>query len=353
MSFEKHPGAKVSGCFFLLAWMSMLDVASKIVATMLQAFYTDQFVLPLPQTHRFPMRKYSLLREALTLAGVVDCGNFHVPQPVTLEQLNLAHEAEYVRRAVTGELTRSEILRIGFPWSPQLIERSRRSSGATYEAGKVALQSGFSANLAGGTHHAQWDCGEGYCVFNDSIVAARSLQQDGLIRRAVIVDTDVHQGNGTAQIARGDDSIFTFSMHGAKNFPLRKEISDLDIALADGTTDGEFLDELETGLKQSIDAARPDIIVYLAGADPFLDDTLGRLKLTKSGLAARDRVVYQTAIAKGLPVVVSMAGGYARNVLDTVEIHFQSIAQGAEMLLGCPQKTFPDSLNLTSATLSR
>ncbi len=318
----------------------------------MKAFYTDHFVLPLPQTHRFPMRKYALLREALRIAGVVEENDFHVPAPVSIDQLNLAHDSDYIRRATTGELLRSEILRIGFPWSPQLIERSRRSSGATYEAGKVALQEGFSANLAGGTHHAQWDCGEGYCVFNDSIVAVRSLQQDGLIRRAVIVDTDVHQGNGTAQIAREDESLFTFSIHGAKNFPLRKEVSDLDVALPDETGDDAFLEHLAQGLDVSIDASRPDLLIYVAGADAFHDDTLGRLALSKEGLAERDRLIYQTARQKGIPVVVTMAGGYAHNVFDTVEIHFQSISQGAAVLLGCPQKQFPDPASLTNEFIS-
>lgn len=299
----------------------------------MQVFYTDQFVLPLPAAHRFPMRKYSLLREALRNNGVVQESEFHVPPAVTIDQLNLAHDRDYVRRAVDGELTRSEILRIGFPWSPQLIERSRRSSGATYEAAKVALLEGFSANLAGGTHHAQWDCGEGYCVFNDSIVATRGLRQEGLVRRVLIVDTDVHQGNGTAQIARDDETIFTFSIHGARNFPLRKELSDLDVPLPDGTGDEAFLDALTDGLQISLRRSRPDLIIYLAGADPFEHDTLGRLAVSKQGLAERDRIVYQTAKQHGLPVVVTMAGGYAKDIQDTVDIHFHSIAMGAQLLL--------------------
>lgn len=301
------------------------------------AYYTDEFVLPLPARHRFPMQKYSLLRARVQDSGLVDENTLLPPSAASDEQLALAHSDDYIERATSGRLSRKEVQRIGFPWSSQLIERSRRSVGATIEAAEKALEFGFAANLAGGTHHAFRDCGEGYCVFNDSIVAARVLQGTGKSKCILVLDADVHQGNGTASIARGDSTIITFSIHGAKNFPLRKESSDYDIPLRDGTEDDEFLVLLESGLQTVFRETSPDFVIYLAGADPFSGDTLGRLNLSKKGLATRDLVVYEYCRQKGLPVVVSMAGGYAKDVHDTVAIHYHSICSGAEILLG--QKT--------------
>lgn len=296
----------------------------------MKVWYTDHFVLPLPPEHRFPMQKYALLRQRVADAGLASA--LLVPTAATDEQLGQAHVAEYVRRVQNGELTPAEVRRIGFPWSPAMVERSRRSSGATIEACRAALREGVGVNLAGGTHHAFADCGEGYCVFNDSAVAARAMQAEGLARRVVILDCDVHQGNGTAAILRGDDTVFTFSIHGARNFPLRKEVSDLDVALADGTGDEAYLAALEVGLRQSLERARADLAIYLAGADPFVEDRFGRLALSKEGLARRDRIVFEQCRAAGLPVAVTMAGGYARRVEDVVDIHFQTVNLAARVV---------------------
>ena len=225
--------------------------------------------------------------------------------------------AAYLQRVVSGELAAEEQRRIGFPWSPQMVERSRRSSGATLAAARAALEEGVGVNLAGGTHHAFRDRGEGYCVFNDSAIAALTLQAEGRVRRVVILDCDVHQGNGTAAILAGDPSVFTFSIHAANNFPFEKEASDLDIELPDGTGDRDYLQALEKGVCRALSAAQADLAIYLAGADPFEGDRLGRLKLTKSGLAARDRMVFELCHASGVPVAVTMAGGYARRIEDT------------------------------------
>ena len=233
---------------------------------------------------------------------------------------------------MAGTLTGKEVRRIGLPWSEKLVERSRRASGGTLDACLAALEDGFAANLAGGTHHAFADRGEGYCVFNDSAIAAHAVQTEGFVERVVVVDTDVHQGNGTAAILRGDPSVFTFSIHGAKNFPFHKEESDLDVALPDGTDDSEFLDALEGGLERALEESRAELAIYLAGADPFEDDRLGRLSVTKKGLAERDRLVLESCRERGLPVAVTMAGGYARDVEDTVDIHFQSIERAARLL---------------------
>jgi acetoin utilization deacetylase AcuC-like enzyme len=293
-------------------------------------FYSDTFVLPLPEGHRFPMEKYAMLRQRVVDSGIVVPHSLQVPPAATDELLLRAHTSDYVCRMQQGQMTPQEIRRIGFPWSPQMVERSRRSSGATFEACKAALRDGYAANLAGGTHHACSDHGEGFCIFNDSAVAARAVQAEGLVRQVVVIDCDVHQGNGTAQILRGDPTIFTFSIHGAKNFPFRKEQSDLDIELDDGTDDQTYLDALESGLMQAIELSRAELAIYLAGADPFGGDKLGRLALTKLGLAERDRMVFDFCEQAGIPIAISMAGGYGRNIADTVDIHFQTVSAAAK-----------------------
>jgi acetoin utilization deacetylase AcuC-like enzyme len=297
-------------------------------------YYADHFVLPLPPGHRFPMAKYRRLRERATELGGFE---LHEPAAATDEQLALAHDRDYIRRVATGSLDAREVRALGFPWSSRLVERSRRSNGATIAAARSALADGAAGNLAGGTHHAQKAAAQGFCVFNDCAVAARVLQQEGRIRRALIVDTDVHQGNGTAGILAGDDSVFTFSIHGARNFPVRKEQSDLDVPLDDGTTDAPYLDALEGALDRSIDRARPDLVFYLAGADPFEGDRLGRLALTRAGLAERDRMVVERCESLGLPVAVVMGGGYAPDVEDIVDIHLASVERVAT-LAGRPSK---------------
>lgn len=297
----------------------------------MQIFYSDTFVLPLPEGHRFPMQKYALLRQRVAAAGIVAPSDLRLPEPASDEQLGRAHDGAYIRRVQRGELTPQEVRRIGFPWSPGMVERSRRSSGATIGACRAALRDGFAANLAGGTHHAYAGHGEGYCVFNDSAVAARAMQAEGRARRVVIIDCDVHQGNGSAAILAGDDTIYTFSIHGANNFPFHKEQSDLDIALPDGAADEAYLDALDRGLCQAIESSRADLAIYLAGADPFEDDKLGRLKLSKRGLAERDRMVFEYCRGAGLPVAISMAGGYARDIADTVDIHFATVSAAARL----------------------
>jgi acetoin utilization deacetylase AcuC-like enzyme len=298
----------------------------------LKVFYSDHFVLPLPEGHRFPMVKYSMLHERVASEGVCGPGELRVPQAVSDEDILRVHEAGYLRRVAAGTVTPKEMRRIGFPWSERMVERSRRASGGTLGACLAALEDGFAANLAGGTHHAFADRGEGYCVFNDSAIAARAVRAAGLVERVVVVDTDVHQGNGTAAILRGDPSVFTLSIHGAKNFPFRKEESDLDVALPDGADDGEFLEALEVNLEKALAASAAQLAIYLAGADPYEDDRLGRLSVSKEGLAERDRLVLESCRERDIPVAVTMAGGYARRVQDTVDIHFRSIETATTLL---------------------
>ena len=294
-------------------------------------YKSDHYVLPLPEGHRFPMRKYALLREAVEAAPwyrpelLIECPT------VGDDLLHLAHTPDYVAAMSAGTMGDAAMRKIGFPWSPYLVERSRRSSGATLEAGRSALRCGVGANLAGGTHHAFAGHGEGFCLFNDSVICLRQLLREGRIKRGVVIDLDVHQGNGTASICRDDDHITTFSIHGARNYPLRKEVSDFDIELPDRTGDRDYLDVLIPALDVMLNGAGADLAIYLAGADPFEQDTLGRLALTKAGLAERDRVVFEQCQRRGLPVAVTMAGGYAKDVADTVAIQFATISQAVRL----------------------
>jgi acetoin utilization deacetylase AcuC-like enzyme len=297
----------------------------------LKVFYTDHYVLPLPAGHRFPMQKYAMLRQRVDAARLAEPHGLLAPPAATDAQILRAHDAAYLGRVVGGTLSAAEQKRIGFPWSPQMVERSRRSSGATLAAARAALEDGVGVNLAGGTHHAFRDRGEGYCVFNDAAITVLTLQAEGLIERAVVIDCDVHQGNGTAAILAGDPTVFTLSIHGANNFPFTKEQSDLDIELADGTSDDPYLDALEKGVCHALSAAQPDLAIYLSGADAFEGDRLGRLKLTKRGLAARDRLVFELCQSAGIPVAVAMAGGYGWRVEDTVDIHFETVRLAAQV----------------------
>ena len=297
----------------------------------MKVFYSDHFVLPLPEGHRFPMLKYSALRERVAASSVCGPDELREPDAVTDEEILRAHHPDYLRRVVSGTLTDKEVRRIGFPWSGRMVERSRRASGGTVGACLAALEEGFAANLAGGTHHAFAGRGEGYCVFNDSAIAARAVQDAGLVERVVVIDTDVHQGNGTAAILAGDPSVFTFSIHGEKNFPFHKERSDLDVPLPDDADDGTFLQALTMGLEQSLDASKPGLAIYLAGADPFVGDRLGRLSVTKAGLAERDRIVLEGCRERGIPVAVTMAGGYSEDVRDIVDVHFGSVSRAAAL----------------------
>lgn len=296
----------------------------------MKLFYTDQFELPLPMGHRFPMAKYRRLRDKIVSDPFHAQDVFLVPEAATIDQLCLAHDRSYVARVVDGELSEAEIKRIGFPWSEAMVERSRRSSGATLAASRHAIYDGISVNMAGGTHHAMREAGEGFCVFNDAGVAIMSLLSEGVIERAVVIDCDVHQGNGTAQIFSDVSEVFTFSIHGEKNFPIRKYPSDLDIDLPDGTNDDDYLRVLSTALS-SVLADKPfDLAIYLAGADPFQDDKLGRLSLTKEGLAARDRLVISELWSRNIPTAIAMAGGYAHSIDDIVDIHARTIRIASE-----------------------
>lgn len=298
----------------------------------MRLYYTDVFVLPLPAGHRFPMEKYSRLRQALLASGEFTADDFLLPHAATDEELARAHDPDYIRQVASGQLSEKAQKAIGFPWSLGMVERSRRSAGATIGACRTALLEGISANLAGGTHHAFRDRGEGFCVFNDAAVAARAMQAEGRADRVLVIDCDVHQGNGTANILAGDDSIFTFSIHGARNFPFAKEQSDLDIELPDDCADTAYLLRLEEGLDTAFDLARPDLVIYLAGADPYVDDRLGRLGLSIDGLAERDRRVFKRCQTHRTPVAIAMAGGYARNIDDTVAIHANTIRTGKALL---------------------
>ena len=298
----------------------------------MKLFYADHFVLPLPTGHRFPMEKYALLRERLAASGAFSPQDFIEPPAATDTEILRAHCPQYLDRVASGTLTPDEIRRIGFPWSLQMVERSRRSAGATLCAARAAMQEGIAANLAGGTHHAGFDFGAGFCVFNDAAIAARALQAEGLARRVMVIDLDVHQGDGTAQIFQGDDSVFTLSLHGDKNFPFRKQTSHLDVPLPDGTDDDAYLTALDAALMQAFNTFTPDMAIYLAGADPFEGDRLGRLKLTKAGLKARDERVLTTAHARGLPVAIAMAGGYAEPITDTVDIQTTTILTAQRIL---------------------
>ncbi len=296
----------------------------------MRLYYTDHFELPLPQGHRFPMDKYRRLRQAIATDRRHRDDALIVPPSATDDQLALAHDPSYIAAVKAGGLSPSAQRRIGFPWSAAMVERSRRSVGATIAAARAALTDGVAANLAGGTHHATADYGEGYCVFNDAAVAIRTLQSEGLIDRAVVIDLDVHQGNGTASIFDGDDTVFTLSMHGAKNFPLRKHPGDLDVPLADGTGDGTYLHLLGTALARINDVGPFDLAIYLAGADPYIGDRLGRLALTMQGLADRDATVLQWCRDRQIPVAVTMAGGYCPDIDQIVAIHAQTLRLASE-----------------------
>lgn len=294
----------------------------------LKAFYSDHFVLPLPAGHRFPMQKYRLLRERAD--GVAPGLDFVEAPDIGNGVLALAHHPDYIRRVSDGELSAAEQKRIGFPWSPGMVERSRRSTGATIGACRAAFDDGVALNLAGGTHHAHAAHGEGFCVFNDAAIAARLMQAERRVSRVAVVDLDVHQGNGTAEILARDDSVFTLSLHGERNYPFVKAVSDLDVGLPDDIADAAYLVALSAALATLFASFSPQLIIFLAGADPHEGDRLGRMKLTLDGLAQRDRMVLEAAHQRRIPVAISMAGGYGRDIDDTIRVHLQTIAIAAE-----------------------
>lgn len=315
---------------FCKGFVALQHLCGFFVATMhgVNAYYADHFVLPLPEGHRFPMAKYALLRQQLEAAqlGLL----FHEAPAASAGELALVHHPQYIEQVETGQLSLVQQREIGFPWSPAMVERSRRSVGATIAAARDAMTGqGVAANLAGGTHHAYADKGSGFCVFNDVAVAARlmqtewSRQHQGLGSsplRVAVVDLDVHQGNGTASIFKHDASVFTLSLHGERNFPFRKEDSDLDIELPDGCTDAIYLEALEGALQTLSDRFDPQLVFYIAGADAHEGDRLGRLKLSDDGMAARDLRVLDWALQRRAPIVISMGGGYGHDMNRTVDV---------------------------------
>ena len=291
----------------------------------LHAWSSAAYTFPLPAGHRFPIEKYALLRDAVIAEELVRASHVHEPARATTEELERVHTRDYVERLTNGGLTDAELRLLGFPWSPALVERSYRAVGGTLGAARQALNDGVAMNLAGGTHHAFPDRGEGFCVFNDVAVAVRTLRAEGRIRRAAIVDLDVHQGNGTHAIFAGDAETYTFSMHGGRNYPFHKVPGTLDIELDDGTTDTQYLGLLSEALPRVLTAGRPDLVVYLAGADPHERDRLGRLKLTFEGLERRDVMVLEACREAGIPVAITIAGGYGIDVRETVSIHLATV----------------------------
>jgi acetoin utilization deacetylase AcuC-like enzyme len=293
----------------------------------MKAFYSDHFVLPLPEGHRFPMAKYSMLRNRM--AADIQAVQMLEAPAASDGELALAHAPEYIQAVKSGSLSPQAQREIGFPWTPAMAERSVRSVGASVAAARVAMKEGIAGNLAGGTHHASAAQGGGFCVFNDAAVATRLMQSEWSRQhrqplKVAIIDLDVHQGNGTAHIFGKDDSVFTLSIHGARNFPFAKETSDLDLELPDGCDDSAYLQALEQALETLENRFEPGLVIYLAGADPHEGDRLGRLKLSFDGLEARDRRVFDWAYQKAVPVAFAMAGGYGENIADTVQVQINT-----------------------------
>lgn len=287
--------------------------------------YSDRYLIELSPTHVFPIRKYRLVRDRLLAEGTLTHWHLVEPPLATDEDILLVHTSDYWSRCVSGRLTAAEVRRIGFPWSETLVRRSRTAVQGTIIAARNALHDGVASNLAGGTHHAFPDHGEGYCVLNDIAIATRVLQRDTLLRRVAIIDCDVHQGNGTAAIFSGDPDVFTFSIHGASNYPLRKEASRVDVALKDGAKDEEYLAVLEEQVPLIITHFRPELVFFQAGVDPYRHDRLGNLQLTLEGLRRRDEFVIGACRTAGVPVVTTMGGGYAKDIADTVEAHCNTV----------------------------
>ena len=287
----------------------------------LTVWSSSHYTFPLPEGHRFPVAKYALLRDRVIADGIVAAERVLDPHAASDDDLRTVHTADYVQRFNAGQLDAAEVRRLGFPWSRALVERSRRAVGGTIAAARHALDCGLAMNLAGGTHHAFADHGEGFCVYNDVAIAIRTLQRDGRIARAAVIDLDVHQGNGTHAILVGDESVFTFSMHGGRNYPFHKVPGTFDIDLADGTGDDEYLARLSEALPGILASAAPDLVLYIAGADPHEGDSLGRLAMTFEGLARRDAYVLAQCREVGIPVAIAIGGGYGRRIEDTVAVH--------------------------------
>lgn len=287
-------------------------------------FYSPYYYADIGEGHIFPIRKFELVREKLLAEKTLEPGELVGPEPAAIDDLLLVHTEDYISRLIGGNLMPKEIRRLGLPWSRSLVRRSLHAVSGTVSAARCAMVDGVSSNLAGGTHHAYPDRGEGFCVLNDVAVAIEVLRRDRLASRFLVIDCDVHQGDGTAFIFAGDPDVYTFSMHGAKNYPLFKQTSSLDIELADGTSDKEYLETLDEALTR-ISLHNADVIFYLAGADPYANDKLGRLSLTIDGLRKRDELVLEYARGQDVPVVTTLSGGYAADMADTVEINCNTI----------------------------
>jgi acetoin utilization deacetylase AcuC-like enzyme len=283
--------------------------------------YHASYQVALPTGHPFPMSKYSLLKDQLLAEGVLAHGDLLEPEPIDMDTLELVHTREYLAKLISSGLSTSELRRLGLPWSEALWQRSRLASGGTLLAARAALSDGMAGNLAGGTHHAFADHGEGFCVLNDVAVAAAKLRAEGAVERAAVIDLDVHQGNGTAAIFEGMHEMFTFSMHGERNYPLAKMRSNMDVPLRDGAGDAEYLDTLQSYLPVVLERSAPDIAFYLAGVDVAAGDRYGKLALTEEGIRRRDQFVVETVRARGVPLTIVLAGGYAATRARTAELH--------------------------------
>lgn len=289
------------------------------------ALYSDHYVIELPANHTFPIQKYRLIREQLVAEGTLGPADILEPTLADPADVLQVHTRDYWERLTAGTLSPSAIRRMGLPWSEALVQRSRASVQGTLTGARIAIRDQIAINLAGGTHHAFPDRGEGYCVLNDIAIAIRCLQRDGWMQRMAVIDCDVHQGNGTAAIFANEPDVFTFSLHGANNYPLVKVPGNLDIGLPDGTRDEEYLRSLQAVVPKIFDEFRPGLVFYLAGVDPHERDRLGRLSLTHQGLRQRDEFVLQACRDAGIPLAVTLGGGYGQDIRDTVEAHCNTV----------------------------
>ena len=295
----------------------------------MKCVYHPSYQVALPRSHPFPMTKYSLLKDQLLAEGVLEAGDILEPEALDASTLALVHTPEYLAKLASSGLSAAEQRRLGLPWSEALWQRARLASAGTLLAARAALDQGLAGNLAGGTHHAFADHGEGFCVLNDVAIAIRKLQAEHLIERAAVVDLDVHQGNGTAAIFEADEHVFTFSMHGERNYPLMKMRSNLDVPLEDGVGDAEYLDALQRHLPAVLDAANADMVFYLAGVDVAAGDRYGKLALTEEGIRQRERCVIEAVRSRGVPLSIVLAGGYAPTRARTAELHAHAFREGA------------------------
>ncbi len=301
--------------------------------------YHDDYVIPLPPRHSFPMPKFSALRDLLVDEAIIAPGDIVAPEEANWDLLGLVHTKDYLESLRCGSMAMSAVRRMGFPWTQSLVRRSRLAVQGTVNASRMALEDGISGNLAGGTHHAMPDHAQGFCVLNDTAIAIRFLQESGLIRRALVIDLDVHQGNGTAKIFEHDPSVYTFSVYGEKNFPLRKERSTRDVPLPDHMADEDYLRVIDTHLPSALNESEPDIVFYVQGVDIVKDDKFGRLNVSRECLRARDECVLRAVSERGLPLVLLLGGGYAPTPQRTADLHAEMHRTAASLGLISSQQT--------------